>query len=401
MATVSILLKKEKLKADGTAPIYFRVINNRKTTFVSSQIYIKPSEWDEDKIRVKVKNKNSERLNAFLTQKKGELEASLLSLKTEPNTSKNKIKEILTGKPQTDFFEFAQTILDRYLSSNRVSTHDKCKSILTKLQIYSKNKTLAFEDIDTFFISKYETYLRQTCNNKTNTIHANLKFIRQVFLEAIQFDIIPISTNPFLKYKLKLEKTERTYLTEEELSKIESLSLIQGTKMDIHRDMFVFTTYAGGLRVSDLVSLRWSNFDGSHIYSTARKTTSQVAIKLPQKAIAILDKYKANSIVSNNFIFPVISNENEPKDAFEWDLAISRATAYYNKNLKIIANKTGLNKNLSSHIGRHTFATRALTKGISIDKVSKLLGHSAIRQTQIYAKIIGKELDNAMDAFNE
>ena len=94
MATVTILLKKEKLKADGTAPIYFRVINNRKTTFVSSQIYIKPSEWDEDKIRVKVKNKNSERLNAYLTQKKGELEASLLTLKTEPNSSKDKIKEI-------------------------------------------------------------------------------------------------------------------------------------------------------------------------------------------------------------------------------------------------------------------------------------------------------------------
>ena len=73
----------------------------------------------------------------------------------------------------------------------------------------------------------------------------------------------------------------------------------------------------------------------------------------------------------------------------------------HNKLTSVWGCKIDLNKNLSSHIGRHTFATRALTKGISIDKVSKLLGHSAIRETQIYAKIICKELDNAMDVFND
>ena len=74
---------------------------------------------------------------------------------------------------------------------------------------------------------------------------------------------------------------------------------------------------------------------------------------------------------------------------------------YYKKNLKIISKLAEIDKNISFHLSRHTFATRALTKGISIDKVSKLLGHSSIKETQIYAKIINTELDKAMDVFNE
>ena len=80
---------------------------------------------------------------------------------------------------------------------------------------------------------------------------------------------------------------------------------------------------------------------------------------------------------------------------------ISGATAIVNKNLKIISKLAEIDKNISFHLSRHTFATRALTKGISIDKVSKLLGHSSIKETQIYAKIINTELDKAMDVFNE
>ena len=91
-------------------------------------------------------------------------------------------------------------------------------------------------------------------------------------------------------------------------------------------------------------------------------------------------------------------NENEPR---ELDNAISSASAYINKNLKIIAKKAGIEKPLSFHISRHTWATRALRKGISIDKVSKIMGHAQIRETKIYAKIVSEELDKAMDVFND
>ena len=75
-------------------------------------------------------------------------------------------------------------------------------------------------------------------------------------------------------------------------------------------------------------------------------------------------------------------------------------TALINKNLKIIATRMGFAKNLSFHTSRHTWATRALRKGVTIDKVSKLMGHSSLKETQVYAKIVNEELDKAMDVFN-
>ena len=89
---------------------------------------------------------------------------------------------------------------------------------------------------------------------------------------------------------------------------------------------------------------------------------------------------------------------NDPRTSYN---EISSATAYINKNLKTIAEKAEIEKHLSFHISRHTWATRALKKGISIDKVSKILGHAQLRETQIYAKIVNEELDKAMDVFND
>ena len=131
------------------------------------------------------------------------------------------------------------------------------------------------------------------------------------------------------------------------------------------------------------------------------KTGGQLSIKLPNKSLEIINKYKPTEANNNAFIFPQLPEEIELTNAREVDTEISRATAYINKNLKIIAKKLEIEKNISFHISRHTFATRALRKGISIDKVSKILGHAALRETQIYAKIVSSELDKAMDIFNE
>ena len=171
--------------------------------------------------------------------------------------------------------------------------------------------------------------------------------------------------------------------------------------MELHRDMFVFTAYSGGLRVSDMLQIQWKHFDGVHINFTIRKTGTQLSIKVPNKGLEIIEKYKPVKENKNAFIFPMLPEHIDLKDFRAVDSAISSATAYINKNLKFIAQKIQLDKNLSFHISRHTFATRALRKGISIDKVSKLMGHAAIRETQIYAKIVSSELDKAMEVFND
>jgi integrase/recombinase XerD len=149
------------------------------------------------------------------------------------------------------------------------------------------------------------------------------------------------------------------------------------------------------------LQLQLIHFDDTHINFIIRKTGSQLSIKLPNIAIEIIEKYKPQKVDETTYIFPMLTDKTYLKDAIGQDSAISSATAVINKHLKVLAKLAKIEKNLSFHISRHTWATRALRKGISIDKVSKLMGHSAIKETQIYAKIVNSELDKAMDVFND
>jgi integrase/recombinase XerD len=283
----------------------------------------------------------------------------------------------------------------------KIGTYDKNRSIITKLKDFVKDRILTFQDFDVSFLTRYENHLRTHHGNAQNTIHMNFKFLRQLFNDAYRQGLIELHVNPFLKYKVKTEKTERSYLSEEELHSIENLQLNSGSRLDLHRDMFVFAAYSGGPRVSDVLLLKWSHFDGTNINFTIMKTGSQLSVRVPNKGLAIIEKYRREKPNPNNFIFPMLDDNLDIKDPRAVDSAISSATAYVNKNLKEIAKRVGLEKKLSFHISRHTWATRALKKGMSIDKVSKLMGHAAIRETQIYAKIVSSELDKAMDVFND
>ena len=402
MATISMVLRNDALNKNGEAPINFLIIKDRKITKIATGIKIDPKFWDEKKCRIKPGVKNSARLNSFLQNKFTELQDQVFEHETiSKSLTTKQLKEKIYGKKPTDFFAFADEAVNNYKADGKISTHITHSSTIRTLKEYVKYKSLEFQDITPEFLSKYERYLQHTMKLKTNTIHKHLKFLRKLFNDALRLDKIEYQHNPFPKYKLKLEKTSRSFLSDEELKAIEDVATVPGERMHLHKMMFIFASYTGGLRISDVLKLQWKNFDGSHIHISIHKTKTQLSIKLPNKAIEIVKSYHTKKSKPTDFIFPMLDNDvdlNIPEEAYS---QISSATAYINKNLKLLAKKAAIEKPLSFHISRHTWATRALRKGISIDKVSKLMGHAQLRETQIYAKIVNEELDKAMDVFND
>jgi site-specific recombinase XerD len=401
MASVQTVFRKDKLNAKGEAPIHFRIIKNRKVSYVTSGIMMPESHWDFAKNKVKTTHKNSARLNSFLSGKHTELQDQVLEFETvNKGLSTKELKEKIYGKEPANFYDVADELLQKYLADKKIGTYDKDRAIINKIKSFHKNKNLYFQEITPQFLTKLERYLQTEYNNSIDTIGNTMKLLRKVINFAISQDIIEISSNPFLKFKIKTEKTFRTFLTEDELKLIVDLKLDKGSRMDLHRDMFVFASYVGGLRVSDVLMLQWTFFDGTFIYTKIKKSKSQKSLKLPLAALAIIEKY-IDKKETTKFIFDMLPNDLNIEDERALDSAISSSTAYINKNLKVIAQKAGIEKNISFHISRHTWATRALRKGISIDKVSKLMGHAQIKETLIYAKIVSEELDKAMDLFND
>ena len=150
-----------------------------------------------------------------------------------------------------------------------------------------------------------------------------------------------------------------------------------------------------------MLQLKWEHFDGERILLKTHKTGAVVSIKVPDKALKILELYKQPGLQETDFIFPFLKNDRDYSDPRLLFRAISSHTAYTNSDLKDLASDAGITKKLNFNSSRHTWATRALKKGMRIEYVSKLMGHTTIKTTQIYAKIVNEELDKAMEIFNE
>jgi len=402
MPSVSIIYRKDKVNKKGASPIHFRIIKDRKVSYISTGVSITKDCWDEKNLRVKAKHKNSARMNSLISNKFTELQDEFFKHETVSKSSTTRqLKDKIYGKKAEDFFSFADEVVNSYKDDGKISTYITHRASISTLRDYAKGSTLMFQDITPAYLTKYERYLQTKQYLKTNTIHKHLKFLRKLFNDAVRQDKIEIEHNPFPRVNLKLENTSRSFLTAEELDAFENVATTAGEKLDLHKKMFVFAAYAGGLRISDVLTLQWKDFDGTHINLSVRKTKTQLSIKLPNKAIQIVNGFKTVKNKPTDFIFPMLANGINLKDAQISYSKISSATAYINKNLKILAQRANIDKSLSFHVSRHTWATSALKKGISIDKVSKLMGHAQIRETLIYAKIVNSELDKAMDVFND
>jgi integrase len=311
----------------------------------------------------------------------------------------NKVKRVLFGRTEDSFLTYANAYVSNLEKNEKLGTHDKAKAVISKLKKYMDGHELSFDGVDVQFLKKYEDYLRFQKNNSNNTIHSNLKVIRRIINEAIREEIFPAERNPFLRYKLKWENVAKSFLTEDDLIKLEKFEIAADTMKFHHRNIYIFSSFSGGLRISDVLQLKWENFDGERVLVKTQKTGSVVSIKLPSKSLKIINYYRKINSKPSDFIFPFLNNGIDYSNAKTLFNAISSHTAYTNSDLKDISKEAEINKPMNFHTSRHTWATRALRKGMRIEYVSKLMGHSSIKTTQVYTKIVNEDLDRAMDVF--
>lgn len=402
MASVKVVYRTIGEKDKAVVRVYIRIIKQRKARFVSAGVTVKASDWNEKDLKVRKSNSEYQRLNALIRENEAKANRALVDMELESEDSTaTAVQETIKGKKPLEFFPYFEKYNESLKAKGKIGTYKRGKTVLEKLRAYRKSDSLLFSEITVTFLKAYENHLIGTLKNKPNTVHANFKMIRKLINDAIVENIIKESQDPFKRFKIKTEPTSRAYLTDEELEKIEKLDLPKDQMMNHHRNMYVFAAYAGGLRISDVLTLKWENFNGEHVTIKIHKTRTALSVKLPQKAIEIVKQYKPKGKPnSKDYIFPLLPPDIENTNATKLFNAISSATAYTNKDLKEIAKKAKIDKHISFHTSRHTFATRALKKGMRIEYVSKLMGHAQIKETQIYAKIVNEELDKAMEVFN-
>jgi integrase len=210
--------------------------------------------------------------------------------------------------------------------------------------------------------------------------------LRQLYRYATADGIISRDLDPFRDFMVRPERTEKTRLTFSEIDRLVRLELHPRTALWHTRNYFMFSFYSGGMRFSDVCTLRWRNIvDGRLIYRMG-KTGVGKNIKLVPQADRIIDFYRTEESAPVEFVFPLLPPDLDYSNDRLLKRQISSKNVIVNKNLKKLATLAGITDNISFHVSRHSWADFARRKGMSVYTISKILAHSSLKVTEGYLK---------------
>ncbi|AUS05948.1 MULTISPECIES: site-specific integrase [Tamlana] len=394
--TFSILFWLQTSRAiNNEALIYARITVNGKRLNISLKRKVSVSLWDSSKKRVRGNSIQARQINQSIDQTHTKLFQIYQDLKFKGELiTAHLIKSHYTGetnesKSLQELLKYHAKKIENTLAKGSIENFGVTENYINRFLLKSRRTTdIYLNQLDYKFLCDFESYLYDYWPKghprtmSQNTVMKHIQRFRKII--TLAYHIEWIEKDPFVKWKQVYEKKEREFLSENELSNLETLSF-KIERLERVRDLFVFSCYTG-ISYVDIMQLTDSNLvkgmDGSTWIVTHRqKTKSKVKIPLLQQAENLIKKYENHPLTTSaQTLFPIITNQ--------------KLNAY----LKELADICGIKKNLTFHMARHTFATTVtLSNGMPIETVSKLLGHTKIATTQIYARVLEDKLSQDMN----
>lgn len=385
-------LKESKTNDKDQAPIYLRITINGTRAEISANRRTSESEWDRVTERVSGRSEQARTINAALTTLQNQVDKCFLKLDGNGDWLKAKdlIEELRGRKPDNvtlmeafkhHLSEMKKLIGTDYAPRTVIRYEVVLRSLEEFLERIYFTTDVKLIDLDARFLESYNTFLKGSKGLHHNTVVKNIKIIKRV----IHISMINrwLVEDPFKEISVAFKETYRGYLSQEEIEAIYAKELPINRLARV-RDCFIFQVYTG-LAHSDLLALTSDSIQtgidgGRWIVVNRQKTGTRSSIPLLPRATEILNKYSTDPwCLAMGRLLPVSSNQ--------------KMNAYLHE----IADLCGITKRLTTHLARHSFATTiTLSSGVPIETVSKMLGHSDLKTTQIYSKVVDRKVADDM-----
>ena len=383
---------RHKTKASENALIFCRVTVNGARTEISLQRSIPQIMWDSNQSKVRGNSQEARIIINHILQTRNKLFECYTELKQEGKIiSPSEIKARYFGadeqnKTLLQLVTYHNKSMVKILKPGTLKNYDTTESYIKKFLLKKFNSDIYLKQINYSFILEFELYLQSINGLNNNGLMKHMERLKKLLKLGLRLEWL--DKDPSANYQLRFERTERGFLSQEDLEVLEEAELQKPTHQ-IARDIFIFACYTG-LSYADVRKLEANNIiigiDGSKWISTQReKTATPVRVPILDKARDIIVKYQDHpKCLDTGKILPVYSNQK------------------MNQYIQEVCSKINLPKYLSFHIARHTFATTVtLSNGVPIETVSKLLGHTKISTTQIYARVIERKVSQDMEALKK
>lgn len=399
MASVKIVLRKKKNK-DGSFPLAIRITKDRRTSFIHTGYHVQESQWDFREQRVKKNHPNATRLNNYLIKRLAEANDKSLELETQKSeVSSRAVKQKIKPTAESTFFAQAHLYFDTLRKNGKYNRVSAEQPRIHRFKEFLNGHDINFQDITVSLLTRYQAYLRATRSITERTIVNHLIVIRSIYSQAIKGNVIDEKYYPFghNKIRIKFPDSVKIGLTIEEVKKIENVELAPSSYLHHARNLWLVSFYFAGMRVSDVLRLKWSDFQNERLHYAMGKNLKAGSLKIPEKASKILDQYHREDVL-HDLIFPDLETVENINDLYRVQQRINIVVKKVDKSLQKVSEAAGIAKKLTMHIARHTFGNISGDK-IPIQMLQKLYRHSSITTTIGYqANFIHKDADEALDA---
>jgi len=390
-------IRKQKNYKGGAMPIYMRITVNGKRADMSAGRECEPAKWNNHAGRATGTKEEIKSLNNYLDSLQSKVrDAHQALIDANQTVTTESLVNQFTGKTQksrylmqlfTEHNAKVKALIGNGFEANTLKGYNTSEKHLTGYLQNEYGKTdIEISQLNHAFITGFEFYLKAECKISGVSAAKYIKHLKKIVNHCIANNWL--KQNPFINFKSSAKAKERTYLTQQELDAITDKKFVVERLVQV-RDVFVFCCYTG-LSYADVKKLRRNEIgigmDGDKwIFTSRQKTDTSSRIPLLPVALTILNRYQDHPQCENKgLLLPVLSNQ--------------KMNAY----LKEIADLSDVVKHLTFHLARHTFATTVtLSNNVPIETVSKMLGHTNIKTTQHYAKILDLKVSHDMAALKQ
>ncbi len=383
--------RKSEVNKNGKVTIMAKITINGERVQFSTKILIDPANWDSPAGRAKNRSEEGKNVNRLLDgMRKTINDLHFKQIEDYGFASPEKIKNVILGidKENKTLMQFIRSHNEMYEQKVGYTTSQitsrRYKQLETRIPEFLKAiyhvSDLSIREVNPIFLEKLYLYLRKECGVQNNYAMKFMQRFQRVFNFARNSGLnLP---NPFECFNVRFEKEKRTAITQEEVDLLWNKEFVS-SRLEQVRDVFIFSCYTG-LSFADVAALTQANLqtgiDGNLWIMTSRQKTGVPSnIRLLDIPKQILEKYEGKQ--KDGKLLPLATNQK------------------VNEYLKEIASLCGIEKKLTYHVSRHTFATTiTLNNGVPLESVSKLLGHRSIKTTEIYAKVLDTKVGQDMEA---
>lgn len=380
MITIKVKFRESTIqKKKGT--INYLLTRNKESKYITTPYKIYSYEWDHKHSLISISNAEYQRRQDLQL-----IESSIVrdirhlqQIITYENNIDTIISLFQKAQSETLLSAFCERVANELFNANQTRT---AKAYLTSVRSFLRFRNgvdISFEELNSRLILEYERYLKKqrVCNN---TISFYMRNLRAIYNRAVE-ESYTEQRLPFKKVFLGNDKTRKRAIDEDVILRFKMLDLSMSPRLELSRDMFMFSLYARGMAFVDLAYLTKEHIQGEYIVYQRHKTGQKLNIKLELCMKTIIEKYSPSC--KGAFLLPILSEKGHNYDS---------ALRLHNMRLKDISNLMGLDKPLTSYVARHSWATLAKKKGISTQIISESMGHNNEKTTRIYLSSLDKSV---------